>query len=186
MSSVRCWDAFKSRWAPWEAQSFTRVNELEEKKKYIQLRSWVGDLKPGATSPDLVSSGSKRLGCALMGYTEELIFEVWHAVASSVPDCRSWLEMAELGEGCKDVNDRSNWRSHFSKSALTPARWDLCIYHLTFFALRGPHVNYHEPIFCLDLKTRGWQTKAHGSNPVPTHTPLPAPLLVNQVLLDGI
>lgn len=68
----------------------------------------MGDLKPGATSPDLVSSGSKRLGCVLMGYMEELIFEVWHAGASSVPDCRSWLEMAELGEGCKDVSDRNN------------------------------------------------------------------------------
>lgn len=68
----------------------------------------MGDLKPGATSPDLVSSGWRKLGCVLMGHTEELIFEVWHRMASSAPDCRSWLEMEELEEGCKDVSDRNN------------------------------------------------------------------------------
>ena len=127
---------------------------MNEEKKSIHLRSWVGHLKPGATSSDLVSSASKRLGCVLMWHREELIFGIWHGVASSAPDCRSWLEMAELGEGCKDVSDRNNWLPHFSKSALTPARWDLCIYHINFFALRGNHTNYHEPIFCLDLETR--------------------------------
>lgn len=81
---------------------------MRKKKKYIQLRAGGEISKPEGNIARLGLFRVEKLGCVLMGHTEELIFEVWHGIASSAPDCRSWLEMEELEEGCKDVSDRNN------------------------------------------------------------------------------
>lgn len=113
------------------AYSFTKVNVNEEKKMYIQLRSRVGDLKPGATCRQTWDA-SRVEEVGLCPHGAHRGADIWghNRMASSAPDCRSWLEMEELEEGVQGCEWQEQLTSPFFQVSINSCKDGIYVYNI--------------------------------------------------------